>query len=237
MVRYSRWRGLTIPLIAFALAAASSAGAQLVVFNNFGPGNLYMFGSGWPEGGPKAGWVHPSIVGFRFLPSASGTLDKVELALSLDEGLNLATVYLVGDSSGHPDTGNVLESWITTSMPPHGQNNPPLVFPSVSHPMLNIGAPYWIYVDATYHSPFTVAVWDANVTAGPAGVAISYDRGATWFVGNATQGAFRVTVQGPGGVTPVQGPGGATPVPAAPVVSAIGAAVYGVCFFRKRRTA
>jgi len=226
MVRYSRWRGLTIPLIAFALAAASSAGAQIVVFDNFGAGNAYNIALGWAEG-TVSGTDY--FQGAQFSPSASGTLDKIELALSLDSGTNSAKVYLVGDSSGQPNTGDVLESWTTTSMGQFGNNNPPLVFPSVAHPMLSNGTPYWIYVDATGHNPPTSAVWNFNNTGGNGNHAMSTNSGATWYVfSNVTQGAFRVTVQGPGG---------ATPVPAAPVVSAIGAAVYGVCFFRKRRTA
>jgi len=230
MVRYSRWRGLTIPLIAFALAAASSAGAQLVVFNNFGLSDAYDTTTGWTEG------VQGVIQGVQFVPSASGKLDKIELALSLVQGPNSALVYLVGDSSGQPDTGNVLEIWTTTSMGQIGNNNPPLVFPSVWHHMLSNGTPYWIYVDVTAH-PATWAAWNLNTAGGMGNLATSFNHGWSWSVSPQTQGAFRVTVQGPGGVTPVQGPGGATPVPAAPVVSAIGAAVYGVCFFRKRRTA
>jgi len=225
MVRYSRWRGLILPLIAFALAAASSAGAQIVVFNNFGPGDAYSTSLGWPEG---TAFGTSYIQGEQFMPSASGKLDKIELALGLISGTNFAKVYLVGDSSGQPDTGNVLESWTTTSMGPFGSNNPPLVFPSVAHPMLGNGTPYWIYVDATGNTPITYAVWNWNSTNGTGNHAKSTNSGVTWFVANGTQGAFRVTVQSPGG---------ATPVPAAPVVSAIGAAVYGVCFFRKRRTA
>jgi hypothetical protein len=221
MVRYSRRRGLTIPLIAFALAAASSAGAQLVVFNNFGPGDTYDTTTGLTEG------VMGVIQGVQFVPSASGKLDKIELALSLVQGTNSALVYLVGDSSGQPDTGNVLEIWTTTSMGPIGSNNPLLVFPSVWHHMLSNGTPYWIYVD-TNLSFSTVATWNQNTTNGMGMWAQRANSLTPWSVQNQTQGAFRVTVQGPGS---------ATPVPAAPVVSAIGAAVYGVCFFRKRRTA
>ncbi len=220
MVRYSRWRGLTIPLIAFALAAASSAGAQLVVFNNFGPGDTYNALSGLTL-------VAPTLDGYQFVPSASGKLDKIELALSHNSGPNLAQVYLVGDSSGHPDTGNVLESWTTNSMPQFGNNNTPLVLPSVAQPMLSNGTPYWIYVD-TNLSFSTMATWNQNTTNGMGMWAQRANPLTPWSVQNQTQGAFRVTVQGPGS---------ATPVPAAPVVSAIGAAVYGVCFFRKRRTA
>ena len=220
MVRYSKWRGLTIPLIAFALAAASSAGAQLVVFNNFGPGDTYNVASGYVV-------QTPAIEGFQFVPSASGNLDKIELALSLSAGPNFAQVYLVGDSSGLPDPNNLVEIWTTNSMPQFGLNNPPLVFPSVWHPMLSNGTPYWIYVDTTANFS-TVAHWNLNTTNGMGNWAQSVNSGVTWSVQNQTQGAFRVTVQGPGS---------ATPVPAAPVVSAIGAAVYGVCFFRKRRTA
>ena len=225
MVRYSRWRGLSIPLIAFALAAASSAGAQLVVFNNFGPGDTYDTTTGLTEG------VMGVIQGVQFVPSASGKLDKIELALSLVQGTNSALVYLVGDSSGQPDTGNVLEIWTTNSMGPIGSNNPLLVFPSVWHPMLSNGTPYWIYVDVTAH-PATWAVWNWNTTGGMGNLATSFNYGWSWSVSPQTQGAFRVTVKGP--AVP---PGKAVPVPAAPVVSAIGAAVYGVCFFRKRRTA
>jgi hypothetical protein len=75
-------------------------------------------------------------------------------------------------------------------------------------------------------------VWNWNNTSGMGNLATSFNHGWSWSVSPQTQGAFRVTVQGP--AVP---PGKAVPVPAAPVVSAIGAAVYGVCFFRKRRTA
>ncbi|MGC8669497.1 MAG: choice-of-anchor R domain-containing protein [Chthonomonadales bacterium] len=216
------WRPLVVVTAAAALAAGPSR-AQIVVFNNFGPGDAYNTGTGW-----TLGTGSNYIVGEQFTPSASGTLDKIELALGLMDGLNSAKVYLVADSSGQPGA-TVLENWTTTSMGVFGHNNPLLVFNSAAHPSLTSGTPYWIYVDATTNSPTTWAVWNWNSTGGTGPRASSTNGGVTWSVSPGdTQGAFRVTVQGPGG---------ATPVPAAPVVSAIGAGVYALCFFRKRRPA
>lgn len=129
--------------------------------------------------------------------SKSYTLDKIELAVSLENGPNVLNVWLMSDATGKP--GVLIEGFTFTDMGPTGQYNPLLVGDSVLHPILNPGTDYWLV--ASVPDTATEARWMNSSPVVSGTVAEKQGTGPWTISPNEVLGALRVSG------TPVPSPG------------------------------
>jgi len=124
------------------LALTPVANAQIVVHDNFGPGDTYDNGTAWTESGLTA-IVGTQSAGSGFTTAVSGNLFDISVAIGNVTGTNVAHVFLSDGTSGVP--GTVLESWTITNLPGLGSGAAPTVLTSVLNPMLSAGTTYYLY--------------------------------------------------------------------------------------------
>src|SRR5437899_5969060 len=173
-----------------------------VIFNNFGPGDSYLFPGGW---GVSVGPHIPlaAATGERFIPvGASFRLDRIEVAMHVAEGGELTSpntvdVMLMTDVAGAP--GVVIETFHFNGLEPSTIAGPPLARDSTVRPVLVDGTPYWLVASATL--PDTIVDWHVNAVGAIGPHACSSTAAAAcvgtqigqWFIHNDFQGAFRVS--------------------------------------------
>lgn len=140
--------------VAAFLFAAPIAHAQTTVFNTFGPGIGFDPNSYYDDLGPvqqpnQTDYTYQSL-GFTFVPSASGALSSVMIALSTLSNVRSlgrttdAHIFLSEDNGGVP--GSLLESYTLANLPDTGTNYTPEVLTSALHPVLTAGTTYDLYV-------------------------------------------------------------------------------------------
>ncbi len=110
------------------------------VFSYFGPGNSYLPGPGWAAGTCSHGEA--------CVPARSGTLNVIEIAIEPDDAregsashADDATVSVAVDKNGFP--GAVLERFRVTAAAAT-QSKSPVVLKSITRPLLQAGARYWL---------------------------------------------------------------------------------------------
>jgi len=113
-----------------------------IAFSSFGPSNTYKT-NGWRVGSDAhADW---------FVPSASGHLVAVELAIEPDGPVpqaGNATVFIAKDKRGFP--GATLETFFVPATTPKAADAvEPLVLKSLTHPALKAGVKYWMCVETS----------------------------------------------------------------------------------------
>jgi hypothetical protein len=134
-----------------------------IIFSNFGPADTYN-----TEDGPVLGQLGVNRAERAAAFTVTGdsfSLDRIELAASLNLGPNRLVVTLVTSQAGLPgDT--VLETWdIVNGMGPLGTTNPPLVLDATSHPILRQGEQYWL-IAATPPGHDEAVIWNYNSVNG-----------------------------------------------------------------------
>jgi hypothetical protein len=173
------------------LVLASAAGAD-VAFNNFGPGDTFT-GNGWIIDGPQ---VSPSFTqAFRFVPTVSGQVTTVTLAMQHLQGANSFTFDVRADSGGQP--GTVVG--VLGSTAGFDSGSAPVQFAASPGVVLAAATTYWIYGQGSADGQGT---WRTSPDLG--GIrAVSFDGGATWSVAvidpPGSIVAFRIEVQNAGG--------------------------------------
>jgi len=154
--------GVSIALLGLMAGAAGDARADVVLYNDFGPGNTYSsgyFGMSGPLSAPGTsdtanGFIVPGAVGTSY------TLTSITLAVALISGENVLNVALMSDYNGLP--GAVIESFQFTnamSLVTPNPTFPPLEVDSTLHPVLQAGNRYWL---AAFGTGDQQAVWYAN---------------------------------------------------------------------------
>jgi hypothetical protein len=169
--------------------AARQVAADVVLFNNYGPGYTYTTRTSWTIGGPNSA-VGPFETAGEFTPATTGAVTSVAFGASLVEGTNSVTMAIATDNGGTP--GTILESFtFVNQMGNVGSQNSPLTATSVVHPLLTAGTDYFL-LGLTSGSD-TWAGWNLN-NQGVTGTQVySQDNGTTWTtVDNATLGAFEI---------------------------------------------
>jgi hypothetical protein len=191
-----------LKLRAFIVFALVLAGLQVrnasavSVYDNFGPGDTYDTGAGWPVVGPTNGFTLEAAM--RFAPSGNYSFVAADLAAGLVSGTNSITVTLASDNSGAP--GAAIETFqLNNDMGTFGVANAPLEADSVTHPILDSGVTYWLVASATGD---TYAIWNDSLSDTSGG---SGNAGTGWSFqsGNPTA-AFSITGAA---LTPVPEPG------------------------------
>jgi hypothetical protein len=180
------------------LGGAEAAYGTSITYDNFGSGDSFVTGVGLPVGGVG---VFDFVEGEQFMPSTSGTLASITLALEyMGFGLNAGTVSVDADVGGEPD--GALESFTLSNLPLFdGSFHTPTSVNDTVSLVLTAGTPYWLVVSATTSDDL---VWAFNSTGVIGTHAQSMDGGTTWRIFNPSQGAFRVTQND--AVTPVPEP-------------------------------
>jgi len=195
-------------------ALAIPAGAQVVVYDSFGPGNTYNTGVVWVVSGASDSGGYRGQAEF-FVPAVSGYLSNVQLATYRLGGSALSNFYIAQDNgSGIP--GVVLETYANV------QNaNGLLTINSTTHPLLQAGQTYWLCDEpAAANSNNGWYQNSQNVINGFAFERAQWSWSSVPAAYSPPSGVFRVTV---------------TPVPE-PSVMALMTVAAGVAGLRLRRT-
>jgi hypothetical protein len=135
----STWAVVALAL-AFA-AQATTTQAQTLLYQNYTQpmtitGDDYLRGPGTVGG--LMGW------GFQFVPTASGVVSSIDVALSNSSGNGTVTFDLYADN-GSNRLGALLDSMPLTASIPSASSDPPVTnIPSVNEPYLTAGDTYWL---------------------------------------------------------------------------------------------
>lgn len=135
------------------LATAASTGASTIVYDNIAPSAplYHPYGSWTGTHGNQY-----SISATSFLPSATGTLDLLDLGLTQGLGQNSVTLRLSPDVAGAPS----LPIW-QTSVPPAPGYGSLLNISNIGGPLLTAGQQYWLEALAPV-TPATLHNWWMN---------------------------------------------------------------------------
>ncbi len=207
---------------AVLLLAAGQANAT-VLFNTFGPGDMYNVVGGLTIGGPETFEPDPTdwSQGNQFIlgGSQSYLLSSIEVAIAhvhdtqgQPVGPDELDVWLMSDDAGQP--GSIIETFhLVDQMGVFGEYNPPLVGVSILHPVLDPGTPYWLIASAPDDD-----TWAAWCDSQPAVMGLRAIRNGPvpWAVhGDEIMAAFRIS-----GTAVV-------PAPGALVMAGLGAGLVG----------
>jgi len=184
-------------LICFACAAE----AKTIVFDNFGPNGSYDVTRGYTLAvGLNSTGLPPNTdldQGALFIPSQSGYLSDIWLAVGQTSGDNELDLWLMDNVAGQP--GSILESFhFSNAMGPFGSNNPPLHADGNGSTFLTAGVEYWLI--ASLSGPDAAAAWNWN-DIGDQGPITFRENLGPWqgsSAGETINNVFRVAVPEPG---------------------------------------
>ncbi len=94
----------------------------------------------------------------QFVPTVSGQLEQIDVAIGLVTGTSEADLFLLTDNSDTP--GSLIETFQVPPGPPYGTPGVHLVASSTLHPLLNAGQKYWLM--GTLAVPTDQAIWYTN---------------------------------------------------------------------------
>lgn len=179
-------------LVLCTLVLAVTAGANTIVFDTFGAGNIYDQGNGYAVG----------FIGFseaaQFTALASGNLATVDLGLTYDNP-GPVDVFLYGDAAGSPDNANQMFLGSGTPTAQFGSTNNSVVSLNVGGIVpVTMGSIYWLVLKPTNPNEFDV--WNFSTTT--VGQRDFSTDGTTWNSGGNTGmlPAFRLTTAMANGV-------------------------------------
>ncbi len=148
-------------------------GAQTVAYSTLGPlDNLYNASGGWLVNGssnPPEPYVAEAS---QFVPTASGYLTEVDLALSAGNdnlSADIANVYVTANNSQNLP-GTILDSYLNVPcMGTFGEDNPLTSLMSTANPYLQSGQTYWLLI-----RPATTTA-DISVNENSQGILTTHD--------------------------------------------------------------
>ncbi|HYL65276.1 MAG TPA: M23 family metallopeptidase [Candidatus Methylomirabilis sp.] len=165
-----------------------------LIFSNFGPGDTFSDQHGWSLGfvcgPPLCVPAYSQVVANGFSVAGKDfTLDKIEVALSGSNGVSELDMAIRSDSGDQP--GPILETFHISGVIPVFPSGAKVSVSSSLRPSLAAGSKYWIVINMS--DPNSRGAWDFNTIndIGPLGTLNAF--GGSWFISNATRGAFRVT--------------------------------------------
>jgi hypothetical protein len=168
---------------------ARQVAADVILFNDYGPGYTYIIGTGWTIGGPTSP-VGSFETASEFTPVTTGVVTSVAFGDSLVTGTNTVTMSIAADKGGTP--GAILGSFtFDNQMGNFGSQHPPLTAISVVQPLLTAGTNYFLLASTSGSDIW--AAWNSN-NQGVSGTQLSSQNGGTsWTThSNVTLGAFEI---------------------------------------------
>jgi hypothetical protein len=141
-------------------------GAQepVVLYNTFGPGDIYDYGTGFSVSGHDSRHGDFMNFGFAFVPSTTATLDTIQVAFGGMDSTNNNTIFTLSLQAANGPLGgpgDLIETFLVTEfVGPFGFRHPLITLRSRSRPLLNAATAYWLV--ATAHADNWVG-WNANV--------------------------------------------------------------------------
>jgi hypothetical protein len=170
-------------LLTWALYAGSAVGGTLLFSNGpYGPDGISIGVNPFLPGTPQ------SIAATRFELSQDAILDFVLPPLAILQGPVQFNVFLMSDAASLP--GAVIESYSVTSIPT-GSPPAPAIIPSVLHPYIVGGTPYWIAITTP-----SFGEWFFTAFQGDSGGSPNFATGS--FIGG-TAGGWVLGTGGPTG--------------------------------------
>jgi len=135
----------------------TSAKADQVVFNNFGPGQTWQQSSSSAITGTQL--AGGQIIANQFTPNENFLFSSALLPMVRFGGTNILQVILMTNSGGVP--GTILETITLTNVVTSASGGSIVTANSLIHPLLSSGVPYWLVAFAPeqdtamgwYHSP------------------------------------------------------------------------------------
>ena len=188
-------------LLFVAVCFCASAQASTIVFDNFGPNDSYDVSQGYTLAvGLNSTGLPPNTdldQGALFVPSQSGFLSDIWLAVALTGGANELDVWLMDSVAGQP--GSILESFhFSNAMGPFGYDNPLSHGEGNGSTFLTKGTAYWLIASLT--GPDAAAAWNWNDIGDQGPISFRENLGP-WqgsSSGQTINNAFRVAVPEPG---------------------------------------
>ena len=204
--------------ICFSLTSQAHA---IIIYDTLGPLNS-ISGTGWVVGRGGSSSIYDSAD--AFIPTDNYSLDSVDLAVGLINGINEVDISLMSDNAGQP--GSIIESWnIVGEMGEWGFDTPIISVDSTINPLLSVGNQYWLVAsapkaDLNDPSTATLAAWNENTLSIFSTHAFRLNKN-TWSISQDSQGAFRVH--------------GSVPTPEPEVMFLFGSGIIGGLALRRRR--
>lgn len=156
---------------------------------NADPNSAYNAASGWTVVAEAASPFGQQHVAMAFVPSVSGVVKTINVAVGLMGGTNGVTVSLNSDAQGVP--GAVLHKADVTGLPQFGTCCVTSSISAKKGVRLSAGTQYWVLVKTGKKTADTSAAWNHS-TAGFVGT-VAFDKGSGWQVrSDSVSAAFSV---------------------------------------------
>jgi hypothetical protein len=198
----SRYQVLSVTAAGLlAVTLVSTTGAQITVYNNFGPdhdGWDYNWGLGWTVAGEDVPSQYGVEQAMGFVPTASGFVSDIWVAMwqvPFEPGYDEVTLRLARNPDNLPPTEeDVMEEWTMTDFPSWDDWSPPHHLVGSGTSYLEEGESYWLWAVG---GPTTWCGWCMNIDPGLTCPHTLRREGEDWLpIGNETASAFRVDVLG-----------------------------------------
>jgi hypothetical protein len=184
-----------IPCVAYSLLNMMALANAAVIYNTFGPSDVFSHIFGDAVDGPQVSVGNPRAVAFPFTPGFTATFNTAELPLGTTVfglGPNHFQVQLRVDQGGLP--GVVLETFDLFNLPMIFSDPGTVLVTSSVHPLLKMGTQYWLA--ALPVAADTSGTWLLAVPDQRGNGALTPDIGQTWRLnefGPPLIAAFRIT--------------------------------------------
>jgi len=183
----------------FTALLVSTAGAQITVYNNFGPdhdGWDYDWGLGWTVAGEDVAAQYGVEQAFTFVSTASGPVSDIWVAMwyvPLDAGYDEVTLRLARNPDNLPPTeDDVMEEWTITDFESWSGWSPPHHLEGSGASLLEEGESYWLWAIG---GPTTWTGWCLNLDPGLTLPHTLRREGEDWLpIYDETASAFRVAL-------------------------------------------
>lgn len=147
---------MTVFSLTVALIASDPAAGDVILFDDFGPGDSYDTGPGFAFGFRRL----DRRIGFAFTVSGGDYhLERITAPITWFEGANQATLSLHSDNAGEP--GDVLDAMTEFDLPT-SPGGPPTAFEYAGDALLSDGSTYWVVASALNDGEDNVMAWHKN---------------------------------------------------------------------------
>ncbi len=186
--------------VIFITVLYAFSGAQVTVYNNFGPGHGgwdYNFGLGWTVAGDNVAGQYGVEQAMEFQSTADGMVTDIWVAffyVPYSSPPDTVTIRLAGNPDGMPPVPeDVMEEWIITEFESWDHWSPPIHLQGNNVSVLQDGESYWLWAIG---GETTWCGWCLNIDPNLTCPHTLRREGEDWLpIDQETASAFRVDVQ------------------------------------------